>query len=301
MRLRLLFCSLGLASTLPLPASAPPADPPQSAEARRCFELEAEALTYLSRLRRPEDEVSPRVLGLELLEQAIEVCSRASENAQDPELAARTAASAYLSRARQSSFRKQAREKGREILTEAIDVISGLHHDRSPALLEVLRDSAFKEWTHSPKYGARLMEQACEIALQTHGAEDPRYAEMISDFGFLYAPSRLNPDRSGVDAERAEELYREAMRIYTRQDDPAGIPGFTTLIGRFEDLFRTEDRTEEADEMQELLHELFDEEQRRAEEERRADEEREAEEAAAGSGEPGSPAPEKSSTTSRRH
>ncbi|MCG8462288.1 MAG: hypothetical protein MI919_38885, partial [Holophagales bacterium] len=175
--------------------------------------------------------------------------------------------------------------KGREILTEAIDVISGLHHDRSPALLEVLRDSAFKEWTHSPKYGARLMEQACEIARQTHGAEDPRYADMISDLGFLYAPSRHNPDRSGVDAERAEQLYREALRVYTRQDDPAGIAGFTTLIGRFEDLFRMEDRAKEADEMQELLHELFDEEQRRAEEEREA-QEREGDSGARESGGP---------------
>ncbi|MCG8458911.1 MAG: hypothetical protein MI919_21740, partial [Holophagales bacterium] len=178
------------------------------------------AFEKLSGIRPPWEAKAAREAGLETLERAIELCWRVAKEIEDPALAAEMAAVAYLSRARRSMALREPRDRKREILTEGIEVVRGFHHDRDPALILLLKQSAFAEWPHDHELAAERMEQAVEIAREAFGKDDARVAVRLTDLAFLYAPTSIAPSRSGTDAKKAGRAYEEAARSFAALEDP---------------------------------------------------------------------------------
>lgn len=159
---------------------------------------------------------------------AAEICRLAAEKAEDPAEAAELLALSYLSRAFDTSGSLDA-DARRHLLTEGIHKVQNLHHDRSPALFDLLRKSAFAE---GGERGIELLTLALEIGRREFAANDPRQARALSELAFLYAPGTLPGSRPepADDAVRAEDLYRQAYLIYLKQDDPYAYEGFGDTV-----------------------------------------------------------------------
>jgi hypothetical protein len=275
-----LACSLfglsGLAMLGPNPALGE-GEKGKAALVERCHELREQAYDHLNRMRRRDEKVSPKIRGYALLGEAIELCWRATSEVSDPAAAAELAAQVFLDKNRLLTF-EGTREDRRKVLAEGISVVSGLHNDRSPALIELLEKGAFAEWTAgNDRYGDRLLRQAIEIARETYGPEDPRVADKLASLGFLYAPSSTRgvSPRASDDPQKAEALLQEALKIHLRQPDPLGSELYSRTLVHYLGLLEAVGRQEEAEAMHELLNEYYREEERRratAEEEKAAGE-----------------------------
>jgi hypothetical protein len=237
---------------------------------QRCQQIREEAYWEMDRLPRRDEKVSPNYRGRDLLEKAADVCWRAALRSRDPETAAELAASGFLCRDRRYVNMGEM-ERVRQNLSEAIEKISGLHNDRSPALVEVLKRSAYVEWGAGARdYADGLLRQALEIARATHGPEDPRVADLLNSLAFLYAPSD-NPGSTPQpwqDAEKAEALYRQALEIHLLQEDPHDHESYSDTLIFLRNLYRATSRGEEAKALEDEMGIAIDEMLRRSAEAR---------------------------------
>ena len=238
--------------------------PDQESAASDCLALYEEAGRLLQKFQQAGEEVSPRVRGFELSKQAAQACDRASKQASESNEAAQLAALSFLSRARLISGHKSDPIRRRDLLAEGIETVSGLDHDRSPALYEILRQSAIVEWDISPERGIALMSRAAEIAETSFGPGDPRLAECLSDLGFMHAPT-VHPGskpKGHADPERAEELYRRSLEIWTHMDSPSSYPAFSATVVYLRDLMKSQGRVDEAKTLDDSRVDIYAAEQR---------------------------------------
>ena len=272
--------TLGVSS--PADARSNPAEKPEVAEetgvaafVERCHDRRWEAYEELNRRRRRDEKVSPKIRGYALLGEAIELCWRASSEVKEPAEAAELAALVYLDKVRLLVF-EGTREDQRKVLTEGISVVSGLHHDRSPALLELLDQSAYAEWgAGNRRYGDRLLRQAIEIAREAHGSKSPWVADKLTALASLYSPKdyRGTTPSSWHDPQKAETLLLEALGIHLEQEDPFAHESYGHTLLFLETLYRATGRNEKADALSDEAIEALDETSRRATEARRKERE----------------------------
>lgn len=242
-------------------ASSDETRPSETATPEACRSMHESALKHLSRL--PEiGEDSDRVEeGKERLGRAIRTCRKAAEAATSPEVAAEMMAELYLAKERASLLDRSPRDQRGEILAEGIEAVRGIHHDRSPALVELLRRSGYFEIEDNPERGIELVEQAAEIAKEAYGAEDVRYAEQLRYLGFLFAPSHRenSKEHSFTDAKRAEALYREALRVHLVQENPAADESYTLLLIALRNLFVATGQEEKSEALGDYIAETLEE------------------------------------------
>ena len=241
-----------------MPLQSQPLDKTGAAElADECRVIHGQAVEGLGALfsmPRAQREAA-RDKGYQRLREAARICRQAAELAVDRERAASLMALSYLSLARDQAGNHGDPQLRREILAEGVHEVSGMHHESSPALFELLMKSAYEEAEVDHAQAVQLMERAVAIARAQFGEEDPRVAIAYFDLGFLYAPS-TNPGsgkRASDDLVKAESYFREALKLFEQQTYPAKHSEYGTVVSALRDLLLASDRHEEAGRLEERL------------------------------------------------
>lgn len=240
------------------PAPAAAADDPSAV--RECRQAKTAALGLLGKLPGFEGLPSPHETAIERLGQAAEMCRKRAEGSKTPEIAAMLMAESYLARERLALLADEPQSRRIELLMDGIEIIRGLHHDRSPAQVELLRLAGYLQHADDAKYGRELVELAAEIADEAYGEDDVRVAEQLRYLGFLYAPSPLKggAERPLEDPKEAERLYRKALEIHIRNGSSGRDEAFMDTLAALKGLFRATDREEDLEELDQYIKDVLE-------------------------------------------
>ena len=265
------MANIVLVLALPLVSLATPAEQKsESAVAEKCRQTRASALATFSEPPQIGEVSSPGERARARLDRAVVICAKAAETLRDSALAAEMKAEEYLARAALAPGHPEPGQRWRgEILIEGIEAVRGLHNDRSPASVELLRRAGFRYSSEDPEYGQELLELAVDIAREAFGTKDPRYADELRHLATLHAPNPLHA-RTGTeladpDPGKAERLLRESLAIYLLRDSPARFDGYRQTLVMLKGLFEATGREQDARELDDLVADAYREQQRDAE------------------------------------
>ena len=188
--------------------------------------------------------------GIKDLEQIIKDCERQAKAAENSADATRLLATVFDAKLAWDVATPGSNQ--RAIYADAVAAMSAIdRHEETNALIPFLQGSAYAEWREDPKLGLHLMERAIHIAEKLYGNHSVERAEQLANLAYLFSFSTIG-ENPHADAERAEELFDEALAIYERHPDAMATENYSGLVGQARNFYQEIGNTERASELADL-------------------------------------------------